>query len=107
MAQFVQTHRGGKAFLYEGYKYLKIRDGKECTFWRCKRHKSQSSARVTTYEGSVQSSRGEHNHPPDLAANRVEATVSNMRKRVWEETTTILQIYDEALQVYKRTNYCK
>ena len=37
MAQFVQTHHGGKALLYEGYKYLKIRDGKECTFWRCER----------------------------------------------------------------------
>ena len=70
MAQFVQTHRGGKALLYEGYKYLKIRDGKECTFWRCERHKNQCSARVTTYEGSVQSSRGEHNHPPDLAVEQ-------------------------------------
>ena len=88
MIQFVQTHHGGKALLYEGYKYLKISDGKVCTVWRCERHKSQCSARVTTYEGSVQSSRGEHNHSPDLAANRVEATVSNMRKRVREETTT-------------------
>ena len=32
MAQFVKTHCGGKALLYEGYKYLNIRDGKECTF---------------------------------------------------------------------------
>ena len=30
MAQFVQTHSGGKALLYEGYKHLKIHDGKEC-----------------------------------------------------------------------------
>ena len=30
MAQFVQTHDGGKALLYKGYKYLKIPDGKEC-----------------------------------------------------------------------------
>ena len=32
MAQFFQIHHGGKALLYEGYKYVKIRDGKECTF---------------------------------------------------------------------------
>ena len=102
MAQFVQTHRGGKALLHEGYKYLKIRDGKECTFWRCERHKSQCPARVTTNEGSVQSSRGEHNHPPDLAANKVETAISNMRKRAREETTTIPQIYDEALQVLSK-----
>ena len=33
MAQFVQSHSGGKALLYEGYKYLKIRDGKECAYF--------------------------------------------------------------------------
>jgi len=31
MAQFVQTHLGGKALLTKA-TYLKIRDGKECTF---------------------------------------------------------------------------
>ena len=80
MAQFVQTHRGGKAMLYEGYKYLKIRDGKENTFWRCERHRSQCPARATTFEGAVQSTRGEHNHPPDRAANQVQATISKMRQ---------------------------
>ena len=107
MAQFVQTHRGEKALPHEGYKYLKIRDGKECMFWRCERerHKSQCPARVTTHEGSVQSSWGEHNHPPDLAANKVETAISNMRKRAREETTTIPQIYNETLQVLgKMTN---
>ena len=55
MAQFVvQTHHGGKALLYEGYKYLKIRDGKERKFWRYERHKSQCQARVTTHDASVQ-----------------------------------------------------
>ena len=89
MAQFVQMHRGGRALLHEGYKYLKIGDGNECIFWRCERHKSQCPARVTTHEGSVQSSRDGHNHPPDLATNKVETAISNMRKRAREETTTI------------------
>ena len=30
MAQFVQTHGGGKGLLYKGYMYPKIHDGKEC-----------------------------------------------------------------------------
>ena len=29
MAQFVQTHGGGRALLYKDYKYLKLPDGKE------------------------------------------------------------------------------
>ena len=40
----------------------------------------------------------EHNLPPDLAAHHVEATISRRRKRAQEETTTIPQIYDDALQ---------
>ena len=61
----------------------------------CKRHKSQCPARVTTYEGSVQSSRGEHNHPPDLVANEVEATISNMKKRAGRNDYSIPQINDK------------
>ena len=84
-----------------------IHNGKECTFWRCERHKSQCPARVTTNEGSVQSSRDEHNRPPDLADNKVETGISNIRKRAREEVISIPQIYDEALQVLsKMTNYC-
>ena len=98
MAQFIETHCGGKALLYESYKYLKIRDGKDHTFWRCERHRSQCPAKVTTHETTVQSCRGEHNHPPDVAANQVVATIGKMRKRAREESTTIPQIYDEALQ---------
>ena len=98
MAQFIETYRGGKALLYEGYKYLKIRDGKDYTFWRCERHRSQCSAKVTTHESTVQSCRGEHNHPPDVTANQVVQTIGKMRKRAHEESTTIPLIYNEALQ---------
>ena len=105
MAQFVQTHRGRKALLHEGYKYLKICNGKECTFWRCERLKRHCPARVTTHEGNVRSSRGEHNHPPDLATNKVEIAISNVRKRAREETTTISLIYDEVLQVLGKMTY--
>ena len=34
MAQFIETNCGEKALLYEGYKYLKICDGKDRMFWR-------------------------------------------------------------------------
>ena len=35
VAEFVETHRGGKAIYYEGYLYAKIRDGKEGNTDRC------------------------------------------------------------------------
>ena len=52
---------------------------------------------VTIHETTVQSCR-EHNHPPDVAVNHVVATIGKMRKRACEESTTIPQLYNEALQ---------
>ena len=40
----------------------------------------------------------EHNHPPDVTANQIVATIGKMRKRAREESTTTPQIYNEALQ---------
>ena len=41
MAEFIETHRGGKAMLNEGYKYYRIREGKEGkVFWTCEFHKA-------------------------------------------------------------------
>ena len=53
---------------------------------------------LTTHETTVQSCRGEHNHPPDVTANQVVATIGKMRMRAREGSTTIPQIYSEALQ---------
>ena len=100
MAGFIQTSRGGKALHYEGYMYLKIREGKEGNiFWRCQLHKSGCSGRATSQDTSVVV-RSEHNHPPALATLRKEKAVANMRKRAREETTSVNQIYDETLQVH-------
>ena len=95
----MQTNRGGKYLHYEGYMYLKIREGKEGSiFWRCQLHKSGCNGRATS-KGSSVVVRNEHNHPPAQATRRKEKAVANMRKRAREETTSINRIYDETLQV--------
>ena len=58
MAQFVQTHSGGKALLYEGYKHLKIHDGKECAHFgdaRGTRAKGSKSDYILTFKGKEES----------------------------------------------------
>ena len=67
MAEFITTHRGGKALHYQGYIYTKIRDGKEgITFWRCQDHKSGCLARASSEGSSVIVTR-EHDQPPNNA----------------------------------------
>ena len=99
MAEFVETSRGGKILHYEGYIYLKIRDGKDgFVFWRCQQHRNGCVARATS-EGTSVIVRREHNHPRVAATMQADRVVSKMRKRAREETTPMNQIYDEALQV--------
>ena len=51
--QFVDTNRGGKTLHFEGYIYMKIRDGANgFQFWRCQNHKAGCLARATS-EGSL------------------------------------------------------
>ena len=105
MAEFVTTHRGGKALHYQGYIYTKIRDGKEgITFWRCQDHKSGCLARASS-EGSSVIVRREHDHPPNNAMCTKERVMSTMRKREHEESTSINRIYDDALQVSNSVMY--
>ena len=100
MAEFVKTHRGGIALHFEGHKYMKIREGSNgLTFWRCSCHKSGCPARATS-EGTSVVVRQQHNHPASEDTLVVEKSVSNMRKRAREETTSVPRIYDQAMQVY-------
>ena len=97
MPEFVEKHRGGKALHYEGYTYLKIRDGLQGnTFRRCKIYKSGCSGRATSEESNVVV-RQEHNHPPDLHGcfQKRSKVVSRIMKRAREETVSIHRIYDE------------
>ena len=84
---------------YDGYIYLKIRDGKEGSiFWRCQQHKEGCTARATS-EGSSVAVRNIHNHPPVLATIKRDKAVADMRKRAREESVPVTQIYDQTLQV--------
>ena len=102
MAEFVTTHREGISLHYQGYIYVKIRDGKEgITFWRCK---SGCLARASS-EGSSVIVRREHDHPPNSAMCTKERMMSMMRKCAREESTSINRIYDDALQVSNSVMY--
>ena len=67
MAEFTETHSGGKAVLYKGYKYNN-HEGKT-VFWRCEFHKAGCKGRATSVGEAVDVTCTEHNHPPDQASN--------------------------------------
>ena len=97
--EFVTTTRGGRALIYEGYKYVLNRRGRDDRiFWRCGKSRSCSGA-LTTIENEIVSSRAhEHNHPPNEAEMIACKAVEGMKQAVKEKIDPVPAIYQEHLQ---------
>lgn len=65
MADFIETHRGGKVMLCEGYKCYMIREGKKV---KCLGdayfHKAACKGREASIGNAVYATCTEQNHPP-------------------------------------------
>ena len=95
--EFVETQKGGRALLTKGYRYLRIRAGKEGNeFWRCSYRACLAEA--TTSDGCLVSLKGEHNHAPNPSKNKAEKVIAKMRKRTREEVSIVPAIYNDEVQ---------
>ena len=97
--EFVTTTRGGRALIYERYKYVLNRRGRDDrVFWRCGKSRSCSGA-LTTIEDEIVSSRAhEHNHPSNEAEMIACKAVEGMKQAVKEKIDPVPAIYQEHLQ---------
>ena len=97
MMDFMQTQKGGRALLTDGFRFLRKREGKEGKeFWRCTIKHCQ--ARATTTSGGNLTTREEHTHAPNPSKNKAEKIISRMRKRTKEEMETVPGINDQEIQ---------
>ena len=89
--------KGGRALLANGFRFLRIREGKAGNeFWRCTAKHCQ--ARATTTSDGTLTTRGEHSHAPNPSKNKAEKVISKMRKRTREEMETVPGIYNQEIQ---------
>ena len=95
--EFVVTQKGDCALLTNGFRFLRIREGKDVKeFWRCAEKDCQKRA-TTTSDGTL-TTRGEHTHAPNPSKNKAEKIISKMRKRTKEEMETVPGIYHQEIQ---------
>lgn len=90
---YVETCKGKKAIIHEGYVYHKIRENGSKSWWRCRDRNCKGKVHVE--DDKVTSVCGEHLHPPNFAQAAAERVVTSMRKRAREETTAIPKLYAE------------
>ena len=81
--EFVTTIRGARSLIFEGYKYIINRRGRnDIIFWRCAISRSCSGG-LTTINNEIASSRaGEHSHPPDGAEMIACKAVEMMKTKI-------------------------
>ena len=97
--EFVKTKRGARALLYEGYRYVINRRGRdERIFWRCSKSRTCSGSLCTLDDQIISSRKDQHNHPPDEAETEVEKIVDSMKDKVRTTAQPIPAIYNEEIQ---------
>ena len=96
--EFVTTTRGARSLIFEGYRYVINRRGRnDSIFWRCAKSRSCSGSLKTIKREIVSSRVGEHTHPPDEAEMTACKTVEMMKKRVKETIDPIPAVYQQQL----------
>ena len=97
--EFVTTTRGGRALIYEGYKYVLNRRGRdERIFWRCAKSRCCSGALTTINDEIVSSRASEHNHPPNEAEMIACKAVESMKQAVKEKINPVPALYQQQLR---------
>ena len=96
--EFVTTTRGARSLIFEGYRYVINRRGRnDSIFWRCAKSRSCRGS-LTTIKGEIVSSRAsEHTHPPDGAEMTACKAVEIMKTKVKETIDPIPAVYQQQL----------
>ena len=94
-ATFVETSKGRRSIVHEGYIYQKIRENGERSWWRCKDRTCKGKLRLEN--GQVTATTGEHFHPPSLAQTSANIVISSMKRRAREESVPLPQIYRQEM----------
>ena len=94
-ATFVETSKGRRSIVHEGYIYQKIRENGERSWWRCKDRTCKGKLRLEN--GQVTATTGEHFHPPSQAQTSANIVISSMKRRAREESVPLPQIYRQEM----------
>ena len=94
-ATFVETSKGRRSIVHEGYIYQKIRENGERSWWRCKDRTCKGKLRLEN--GQVTATTGEHFHPPSQAQTSANIVISSMKRKAREESVPLPQIYRQEM----------
>ena len=94
--EFVTTTRGARSLIYEGYKYVINRRGRDDRiFWRCAETRSCSGGLTSINSEIVSSRANEHSHPPDEAEVTAYKAVDKIKTKTMESIDPVPAIYQQ------------
>ena len=95
--EIVETNRGGKKVIFEGFGYTKLKASKYSIFWRCDQEHIMSCKGTlkTTIDFTRPEAKHPHNHLSDKNRCNVLKAKANMRKRALDSNDKPERIYQE------------
>jgi len=96
--EILETNRGGKKVLFEGYCYTRLKTGKSSIFWRCDQEYVMEckGSLTTTVDFSRPQAKRPHNHLPDANRCNVLKAKANMKKRALSSSDKPERIFQDA-----------
>ncbi|KAJ8308781.1 hypothetical protein KUTeg_013655 [Tegillarca granosa] len=93
--KFVPNQRGTPSLVHNGFRYNVKQRRNERTYWVC--HIRTCPATVNTLNNLITKFGNHHNHAAEHQSLKVEEIMNKIKKRVHEEISPVLSIYEEEI----------
>ena len=81
MAQFVKSSKGKPMLLLNGFLFVKDKQVRNKTYWKCKDFENKCKSRTITVDDVVTTDPKEHNHGGDRASVKIYEFMNDVREK--------------------------
>ena len=96
---FIESNRGGKLAVVNGFIFTLKQRTKTNTHWRCSSYQSlKCPATIKTYGNELVEEKGEHNHEMESGKSEAKKVVNSLKVQAIENTLWMLTMLCEGCQ---------
>jgi hypothetical protein len=95
--EFISSNKNKRLLLIDGHIYLQNKSTEKVSYWKCEQKMCWAGVHLDAHNKFIKFNKHDHNHIPVPERLEIRKLMTNVKKRVCDETTAIGQIYNEEL----------
>ena len=95
--EFISSNKNKRLLLIDSHIYLQNKSTEKVSYWKCEKKMCWAGVHLDAHDKFIKFNKHDHNHMPAPERLQVRKLMTNVKKRVYDETTAIGQIYNEEL----------